>query len=67
MIAKGNPSKLKIKPKNGALHFDTDSNMLFAGEEDERGARWVPLGHVVPTDAPTMNQALHPRLEGVPR
>jgi hypothetical protein len=65
MIAKGSPAKLKHKPKNGALHFDTDANLLFVGEEDERGARWVCLGHVVAIDAPLMNRRIHPRWEGV--
>jgi hypothetical protein len=46
----GNPWKLKIKPKDGALHFDTNGNMLYVAEEDENGSRWVTLGHVVPVD-----------------
>jgi hypothetical protein len=54
-----------LKRRRGALHFDTDANMLFAGEEDERGGRWVPLGHVVPLDAPQMNQPI-PKIAGVP-
>jgi hypothetical protein len=65
MIAKGSPWKLKIKPKAGVLHFDTDGNLLFVGEEDERGARWTVLGHVLPLDVPHMNQPL-PKVVGVP-
>jgi hypothetical protein len=66
MIANGSPWALKIKPKDGALHFDTSGNMLYAAEEDENGLRWIPLGHVVPVDQRPWNKRLDPKLEGRP-
>jgi len=48
MIARGNPWELKRQPKNGALHFDTNGNMLYAGEETSAGhagSLWVMLCH----------------------
>jgi hypothetical protein len=44
MIAKGNPWQLKLRPKDGALHFDSNGNMLYVGEQDENGrigSRWA--------------------------
>jgi hypothetical protein len=67
MIANGNPWRLKIKPKDGALYFDTNGNMLYAAEQDENGdARWIALGHVVPIDAPRCNQRIDPKVDGNP-
>jgi hypothetical protein len=65
VIAKGNPWELKRKPTDGALHFDTNANMLYAGESDERGARWVCLGHCVPVDPPRWNEPI-PKVKGYP-
>lgn len=66
MIGKGHPQapeNLKALRKSGAvLFFATDSNLLWARE----GENWVNLGHVVPLGGGRMNQAIHPRLEGVP-
>jgi hypothetical protein len=42
MITKGSPWKLKLKPKDGALHFDTNGNVLYAAEDEN--ARWIALG-----------------------
>jgi len=65
MIAKGSPWELKRKPTDGALHFDTNANMLYAAEVDARGARWVALGHVVPVNPPSWNEPI-PKLAGKP-
>jgi len=66
MIANGNPWQLKLKPKEGALHFDTNANMLYVGEQDENGSRWVAMGHVVQVDEPRWNKPIDPKLEGHP-
>jgi hypothetical protein len=66
MITKGSPWKLKLKPKDGALHFDANGNMLYAAEEDENGSHWVALGHVVPVDERPWDKRLDPKIDGKP-
>jgi hypothetical protein len=71
MIGRGHPtSKENTKElrKNGAvLFFATDTNLLYAREDDgEGGSKWIVLGHVVALDAPLMNRPLYPALTGHP-
>jgi hypothetical protein len=67
MIGKGSPWELKVRLKEGALHFDTNANMLYACEQDQNGnARWIAMGHVVPIEVPRWNKPIDPKLQGNP-
>ena len=65
IISKGHPTpkeNAKALRNNGAiLFFSTSANMLYARDGDQ----WICLGHVVPIDAPRMNQP-NPKITGNP-